>query len=115
MSIKLIRDPIVLAYRKCDEFLSQINNYLQLHFQQKSVKKDLLLEEDLIEQDEVYRLLFNVTERNIATLKKYIPYEEEIGLIKISFEETLRKDLILAQNSIWEHLKPILVKNKFNF
>ena len=68
-----------------------------------------MLEEDLIEQDEVFRLLFSFTEKNIQTLKRYIPYEEEIGLIKLSMEDRLRKDLITAQNSIWEYLKPILV------
>lgn len=108
-SIKLIKDPIVHAYKKCDEFLNQINPYLQSHYQQKSIKKELLLEDDLIEQDEVFRLLFNFTEKNIQTLKRYIPYEEEIGLIKLSMEDRLRKDLIQAQNSIWEYLKPILV------
>lgn len=108
-SIKLIRDPIVLAYRKCDEFLSQINPFLQLHYQQKSIKKELLLEDDLREQDEVYRLLFGVTEKNIQVLKRYIPYEEEIGLLKLSLEDRLRKDIVIAQNSIWEYLKPILV------
>ena len=113
-SIKLIRDPIVMAYRKGDEFLSQINPYLQLHFQQKSIKKELLLEEDLKEQDEVFRLMFSVTEKNIQVLKRYIPYEEEIGLLKISLEDKLRKDLVIAQNSIWEYLKPILVKYFIN-
>ncbi len=108
-SIKLIKEPIVYAYKKCDEYLSQLNTYLQLHYQQKSIKKELLLEEDLIEQDEVFRLLFSFTEKNIQTLKRYIPYEEEIGLIKLSMEDRLRKDLITAQNSIWEYLKPILV------
>ena len=113
-SIKLIRDPIVMAYRKGDEFLSQINPYLQLHFQLKSIKKELLLEEDLKEQDEVFRLMFSVTEKNIQVLKRYIPYEEEIGLLKISLEDKLRKDLVIAQNSIWEYLKPILVKYFIN-
>ena len=103
-----------MAYRKGDEFLSQINPYLQLHFQQKSIKKELLLEEDLKEQDEVFRLMFSVTEKNIQVLKRYIPYEEEIGLLKISLEDKLRKDLVIAQNSIWEYLKPILVKYFIN-
>ena len=57
LSIKLIKEPIVFAYKKCDEYLSQLNPYLQLHYQQKSVKKELLLEDDLIEQDEAFRLI----------------------------------------------------------
>lgn len=110
-NIALIREPIAEAYRKCEEFLSQLNPYLQVHFLQKSINRDYLLEEDLIEQDDVFRLLTIFTEKNITTLKKFIPFQEDIGLIKLTFEENLRKELIAEQNSIWIFLKEKLVNS----
>ena len=66
---------------------------------------DALLDEYLKDSDEIFRLLFVFSEKSKKTLERYIPYDEDIGMIKVSLEEGLRKELRLAQNSTIDYLK----------
>jgi hypothetical protein len=101
------------AYDKCTNFLSLLDPYLQLHYKQASVKKELFINEDLKEYDEMLRLLFYYLDKNTKTIQRFVPFDEELGLIKLNFEEFLRKDLILHQQNIINYLKPILVNLKY--
>lgn len=105
----LIREQIKIAYEKCDKFLTKLNPYLQLHWKQASIKKELFLEENLRESDEMLRLLFYYLEKNVRTIHRYVPFDEELGLIKLNFEDHLRKDLVNRQFSTINYLKPLLV------
>ncbi len=101
------------AYDKCTNFLSLLDPYLQLHYKQASVNKELFINEDLKEYDEMLRLLFYYLDKNTKTIQRFVPFDEELGLIKLNFEEYLRKDLILNQQNIINYLKPILVNLKY--
>ncbi len=105
----IIRDLVKKGYEKCDKFLKMLDPYLLLNWKQASIKKELFLDENLKESDEMLRLLFYFIEKNKRTLKRYIPFDEELGLIKITFEDNLRKDLLKCQDSIIDYLKPLMV------
>jgi len=104
----IIQARIKKAFSKCNAYLSKLNPLLQLYWKQISINKELLTLEYIKDADEIYRLLFHFTEKNIKTLQKWVPFEEEIGMVKLSMEEHLRKDLIESQNVTLEYLKPIL-------
>lgn len=106
---ELISKEIRVAFMKCDNFLQKFNPYFQLHWKQLSIKKETLLEENLKDAEEIFRLLFIFTEKNIRSLQKWIPFEEEIGMIKLTLEDHLRKDLIAQQSATVNYLKPIMV------
>jgi len=110
---ELIRNRVKLGYERCDKFLQMLNPYLQLHWKQASIKKELFLEENLKEADEMLRLLFYYIEKNVKTLQRFVPFDEELGLIKITFEDQLRKDLVLHQHKIINYLKPLMVNKNF--
>ena len=103
------------AFQSCEEYLKRLDPFLLLHWKQKSVNKELLLDEYLKDSDEIFRLLFVFSERSKKTLERFIPFDEDIGMIKISLEEGLRKELRIAQNSSIEYLKeryPDLLKKR---
>ena len=108
---QLIREQIKHAYEKCDKFLIMLNPYLQLHYKQMSIKKDLFMEENLKDSDEMLRLMFYYLEKNVKTIQRYVPFDEELGLVKLSFDDFLRKDLVMNQYSTINYLKPLMVKN----
>ena len=100
-----IAQKLKTAFKKCDAYLERLDPYLELHWKQKSINKELLLDEYLKDSDEIFRLLFVFSEKSKKTLERYIPYDEDIGMIKVSLEEGLRKELRLAQNSTIDYLK----------
>lgn len=106
---QLIRNQVKIGYEKCDKFMQMLNPHLQLNWKQSTIKKELFLDENLKEYDEMLRLLFYYIEKNVRTIQRYVPYDEELGLIKLSFEDELRKDLVRAQNSIFIELKEKMV------
>jgi len=106
---ELIREQVKIGYEKCDKFMQKLNQYLQLHWKQSSIKKEMFFDENLKEYDEMLRLLFYYIEKSVRTIQRYVPFDEELGLIKLSFEDDLRRDLVKAQNSIFIDLKEKMV------
>ena len=100
-----IENKIKFAYEKCDKYLERLDPYLQYHWKQKSINKDILLDEYLKDSDEIFRLIFVYSENAKKVIEKYIPYDEEIGMIKLNLEEGLRQELRTAQNSAIDFLK----------
>ena len=100
-----IAQKLRLAYNKCETYLERLDPYLQYHWKQKSINKEILLDEYLKDADEMFRLIFVFSEKSKKIIERYIPYDEEIGMIKLTLEEGLRKDLRLAQNSTIDFLK----------
>jgi dynein heavy chain, axonemal len=104
----LLEAALKTAYKKCDNYLQKLNPYLQLHWKQMKINKNLLLIESLKDADEMMRLLFYYTEKNIRTLQRWIPYEEELGMVKLTLETTLRKEIIENQSNVINFLKPLM-------
>lgn len=111
----LIQHEIDLAYKKCDNYMKMMNPYFQLHWDILAMNNDILLEENIREADEVFKILFNVIEKNIKTLQKHAPFEDDIGMIKLNHEQYMRKDLIKAQENLVLFIKdniPDLIKKR---
>ncbi|MCQ2815716.1 MAG: AAA family ATPase, partial [archaeon] len=102
---KLIEEQVLIAQDGCKEYLAQLDPFLQLHWKQLSIKKEILLDEYLKDSDEMFKLIFYFSEKSKKKLEKNIPYEEEIRLFKLSLEGGLRKSLSEAQNSTIDFLK----------
>ena len=100
-----IENKIKFAYEKCDKYLERLDPYLQYHWKQKSINKDILLDEYLKDSDEIFRLIFVYNENAKKVIEKYVPFDEEIGMIKLNLEEGLRQELRTAQNSAIDFLK----------
>ena len=100
-----IENKIKFAYEKCNKYLERLDPYLEYHWKQKSINKNILLDEYLKDSDEIFRLIFVYNENAKKVIEKYIPYDEEIGMIKLSLEEGLRSELRTAQNSVIDFLK----------
>ena len=100
-----IENKIKFAYEKCDKYLERLDPYLQYHWKQKSINKDTLLDEYLKDSDEIFRLIFVYSENAKKVIERYIPFDEEIGMIKLNLEEGLRQELRTAQNSVIDFLK----------
>ena len=100
-----ISQKIKEAFRRCDVYLERLDPYLQYHWKQKSIPKDILLNEYLKDSDEIFRLIFVYIENAKKVIEKHIPFDEEIGMIKLSLEEGLRKELRQAQSSVIDFLK----------
>ena len=100
-----IENKIKYAYDKCDNYLERLDPYLQYHWKQKSINKNILLDEYLKDSDEIFRLIFVYSENAKKVIERYIPFDEEIGMIKLNLEEGLRQELRTAQNSVIDFLK----------
>ena len=100
-----IENKIKFAYEKCNKYLERLDPYLQYHWKQKSIEKKTLLDEYLKDRDEIFRLIFVYNENAKKVIEKYVPYDEEIGMIKLNLEEGLRQELRTAQNSTIDFLK----------
>jgi dynein heavy chain len=105
---EILREAIKFAYSKCENYLQKLNPHLQLHYKQTCVNKELLLRENLKDADEMLRLIVHYTEKKTIQIKQYVPFEEELGLIKITLEDGLRKSLLESMVSIVAYLKPEL-------
>lgn len=103
-----IRNQVEDAYDKCNIFIKKMNNLFQLHWDVLSIDKNMLLQENIKDSEEVYRLLFNMIEKNIIFINKYAPFEEDIGMIKLDFEYNLRKQLIKTQQDVIDYIKEYL-------
>ena len=100
-----IENKIKYAYDKCDNYLERLDPYLQYHWKQKSINKNILLDEYLKDSDEIFRLIFVYSENAKKVIERYVPFDEEIGMIKLNLEEGLRQELRTAQNSVIDFLK----------
>ena len=100
-----IENKIKYAYDKCDNYLERLDPYLQYHWKQKSINKNTLLDEYLKDSDEIFRLIFVYNENAKKVIERYVPFDEEIGMIKLNLEEGLRQELRTAQNSVIDFLK----------
>ena len=100
-----IENKIKYAYDKCDKYLERLDPYLEYHWKQMSINKNTLLDEYLKDSDEIFRLIFVYSENAKKVIEKYVPFDEEIGMIKLSLEEGLRTELRNAQNSVIDFLK----------
>ena len=100
-----IAQKLKIAYNKCETYLKRLDPYLQYHWKQKSINKEILLDEYLKDSDEMFRLIFIFSEKAKKIIERFIPFDEEIGMIKLSLEEGLRKELRLAQNNTIVYLK----------
>ena len=100
-----IESKIKFAYEKCNKYLERLDPYLQSHWKQKSINKNILLDEYLKDSDEIFRLIFVYNENSKKVIEKYIPFDEEIGMIKLNLEDGLRQELRTAQNSTIDFLK----------
>ena len=100
-----IENKIKYAYEKCDSYLERLDPYLQYHWKQRSINRDTLLDEYLKDSDEIFRLIFVYNENAKKVIEKYVPFDEEIGMIKLNLEEGLRQELRTAQNSVIDFLK----------
>ena len=100
-----IENKIKFAYEKCNKYLERLDPYLEYHWKQKSINKNILLDEYLKDSDEIFRLIFVYNENAKKVIERYIPFDEEIGMIKLNLEEGLRQELRTAQNSVIDFLK----------
>ena len=100
-----IEAKIKLAYEKCNKYLERLDPYLQAQWKQKSINQNILLDEYLKDSDEIFRLIFVYSENAKKVIERYVPYDEEIGMIKLNLEEGLRQELRTAQNSTIDFLK----------
>ena len=100
-----IAEAIKTAFEKCSKFLAKLHPYIQLHIKQKKIPENVLTHYALANADKVFKHMFSYTETNIKLLEKWIPFDEDIGLIKLSFENDFRQDILKSQNNIWVVLK----------
>jgi dynein heavy chain len=113
-----IQEEINVAYKKCENYMQMMNPLFQLHWDILCIEKNILLDENIKEADEVYRLIFTLVERNIKTLQRYAPFEEDIGMVKLSFENNMRMDLIKTQEQLLIFIKenvPNILKSRLRY
>lgn len=111
----IISHEIDIAFKKCDNYMKLLNELFNIHWDTISLDREILLHENIKEADEIFRLIFHITEKNIKHLQRLTPFEDDIGLVKLNHENGLRKDIILYQENLLKFIKnqvPDLIKSR---